>query len=271
MDTKALELMDKDGMLARIEQARFPQNVTAQDKKMLAEVAISYGLDPLMGELMVYQGRPYVTIDARLRKAQESGQFAGIEARPATREEREAWEIPDGDLFFRSEVYRKGVERPFVGWGRVLAKEMAKKDGFLPVEVNPQRMGEKRSDAQALRKAFHLPLPSFEGETHDPFIEAEFRVAPEEIGVGNPPGDTQGEKEASDATSEQPEATEGQTEGVAGQRIQIENLLRVRWGEFPDSVDGNIRLWCDNVFKVKTIADIPEKRLAEALKKAQGK
>ncbi len=77
--------------------------------------------------------------------------------------------------------------------------------------------------------------------------------------------------EGPDVPSERPGGTEGQSEGVAGQRIQIENLLRVRWGEFPDSVDGNIRLWCDNVFKVKTIADIPEERLQEALKKAQGK
>ena len=265
MDSKALELMDKPGMLARIEQAKFPQNLTPQDKAVLAEVATSYGLDPLMGELMIYQGRPYVSIDARYRKAQESGQLAGVETRPATREEREAWDIPDGDLFFRSEVYRKGIARPFVGWGRVKAKEFAKKDGYLPVESNPQRMAEKRAEAQALRKAFHLPLPSFEGETSDPFIEGEFTVAPVEIGVGDPPGDAIDQEEGPEVTSEQPAASQGGSDKPPSLRVQLLDALNKRWPGAPNT----IAQWCNDTMGVSTVADIPEDRLQEALAKAQ--
>ena len=161
MESRALEAMSPKAMVARIQQARFPQALQPAEVQLLATVAISYGLDPLMGELSIYQGRPYVGIDGRLRKAQETGRFAGIESRPATLAEREAWQIPDEDFFFRCEVYSKGVDRPFVGWGRVFERETHGK-GFKPTETNPQRMAEKRAEAQALRKAFHIPLPSSE-------------------------------------------------------------------------------------------------------------
>jgi hypothetical protein len=137
---------------------------------MLAKIAVSYGLDPLMGELTAYQGRPYISIDGRYRKAMETGDFDGISTRPAIKEERVAWEIPDGDYFFRSEVFRKGISHPFVGWGRVRVAEMrpgSKNPGdttstYKPTQNNPQRMAEKRAEAQALRKGFQIDLPSAE-------------------------------------------------------------------------------------------------------------
>ena len=162
MDSKSLTTMDNTQMLARVEMAKFPQDLTPADKRLLAEVAISYGLDPLMNEVSIYQGRPFVSIDGRYRLAQETGELDGVESRPATKQEREDWEIPAGDRFFRAEVWRKGATRPFVGWGRVLQSEEIGGKGFKPVEKNPQRMAEKRAEAQALRKAFHIPLPSIE-------------------------------------------------------------------------------------------------------------
>jgi hypothetical protein len=162
MDSKALMVMTESAMLERIDKAKFPQALTKEEKILLAAAAITYGLDPLMGELSIYQGRPFVSIDGRYRKAQETGKLAGVETRPANQKEKTDWEIPNGDYFFRSEVYVKGIERPFVGWGRVFASETQGGKGFKPVEKNPQRMAEKRAEAQALRKAFHIPLPSAE-------------------------------------------------------------------------------------------------------------
>lgn len=159
METTALTKMDANQMLARINQAKFPQELTLPQKQMMATIAISYGLDPLMGELMLYQGRPYTTVDAHYRKAQETGQLDGVETRPATKTERTDWQIPDGDFFFRSEVFVKGCSRPFVGWGRVYERE-TKGNQFLPTVANPQRMAEKRAERQALRKAFHFDLPA---------------------------------------------------------------------------------------------------------------
>lgn len=162
VDTKALTTMNEKQMLARVEMARFPQELTPVDKRMLAQVAITYGFDPLMGEVSIYQGRPYVSIDGRYRMAQETGDLDGVQSRPATKAEREEWSIPEGDYFFRAEVYVKGSSRPFVGWGRVYKSETIGGKGYKPVEKNPQRMAEKRAEAQALRKAFHIPLPSIE-------------------------------------------------------------------------------------------------------------
>lgn len=162
MDSTSLQAMPESKMMERIGMARFPQELTVVDKKLLAQVAITYGFDPLMGEVSIYQGRPYVSIDGRYRKAQETGRLDGVETRPANKQERADWGIPEGDYFYRSEVYVKGASRPFVGWGRVYGAETLGGKGFKPVEKNPQRMAEKRAEGQALRKAFHIPLPSAE-------------------------------------------------------------------------------------------------------------
>ncbi|KKN15552.1 hypothetical protein LCGC14_0984970 [marine sediment metagenome] len=266
MDGIALRNMDTQGMLARIEQAKFPQQLNPQEKAMLAEVAISYGLDPLMKEITIYQGQPFVSIDGRYRKAQESKQLGGVETRPANREEREAWEIPDGDYFMRAEVWRNDASRPFIGWGRVKPEETkpgSSKPGdttstFRPIQTNPQRMAEKRAEAQALRKAFHLPLPSIEGETTDPFIEGEFTVAPAEIGVGDPPNDTIDQEEGPDATSEQPAASQGATRGDTSGEKDMRDLISKKV-EVLKATGHTLPGWCD---KIDTI---PRDKLGAAI------
>ena len=268
MESTALQTMDKQGMLARIEQAKFPQNLTPQDKAVLAEVATSYGLDPLMGELMIYQGRPYVSIDARYRKAQESGALAGVETRPATKEEREAWDIPDDDYFFRSEVFRKGVARPFVGWGRVLAKESTKKDGFRPIEVNPQRMAEKRAEAQALRKGFNLPLPSLEGETHDPFVEGEFRQAPVELPPEQPQAPTP-PVDADPPPEPHERGSSGAIEGDTEAEKDMRDLIREKTGA-QNWRQGTVPSWCAQ-WGADCIDEIPRDKLEAALAWFKGK
>jgi len=162
MDSTALTKLDEKQMAARIDMAKFPQDLTVADKRLLTQVAISYGFDPLMKEVSIYQGNAYVSIDGRYRKAQESGKLDGVATRPATEQERMEWGIPAGDYFFRAEVRVTGAAFPFVGWGRVFEREVSGGKGFKPVETNPQRMAEKRAEAQALRKAFHIPLPSLE-------------------------------------------------------------------------------------------------------------
>ena len=161
MESKALMVMDKRTMMERIEAARFPQALTEPEKKLLAMVAISYGFDPLMGEITIYQGKPYVSIDGRYRKAQETGLLNGVHTRPATKQEREEWQIPDGDFFILATVEVKGGGK-FEGWGRVRKAEMVGGKGYKPVETNPQNQASVRAEHRALRKAFHIPLPSFE-------------------------------------------------------------------------------------------------------------
>jgi len=173
METTALKKLDPKQMLQRVSQAKWPKDLTQADLGLIAKVCTDYGLDPLFGELMIYQGRPYVTIDARRRKAQETGQLDGISARPATTAEREARKVPAEDYLFVAEVRVKGASFPFVGWGRVQESETSGSQ-FLPIVKDPAAQAEKRAEAQALRRAFHMPLPSAEE-----IIEGEFAVLPE--------------------------------------------------------------------------------------------
>ena len=168
METKELKKQTKETMLARVDMAKFPKDLTRADRALIATVALEYGLDPLFGELMIYQGRPYVTIDARRRKAQETEKLDGISARPATKQERVARRVPDEDYLFVAEVWVRGASHPFEGWGRVKESE-TKGDPHLPVVKDPAAQAEKRAEAQGLRRGFHLPLPSFEE-----IIEGEF-------------------------------------------------------------------------------------------------
>ena len=161
MKSTEIQKMTEGAMVERINAAKFPQELKPEEKRLLAMAAITYGFDPVMGELIIYQGRPFVSIDGRYRKARETGNLDGVTTRPATKQEREDWSIPEGDYFFRSDVKVKGMSLPLTGWGRVRAAESQGK-GFKPIDTNPQRMAEKRAEAQALRKAFSIPLPSTE-------------------------------------------------------------------------------------------------------------
>ncbi len=162
MKSTELMAMGKQEMLIRVGIAKFPKDLTVPEKELLAQAAITYGLDPIMGEITIYQGRPYISVDGRFRKAQEDPNFDGIESRPANKQERIDYQMPDGDYFFRGDVYVKNISRPFTGWGRVRLAEINAKGDFRPIDTNPQRMAEKRAEIQALRKAFHIPLPSIE-------------------------------------------------------------------------------------------------------------
>jgi hypothetical protein len=181
MDSTALTKLTKAQMMERVKMGpKFVQDLTPAEQEKLGLLASFYGFDAAMGEMTIYQGRPYISIDGRYRKAQETGKLAGVNTIPATAAERKAWEIPDGDYFFKAIVKVRDGDNisEFTGWGRVFAAETkpgSKNDPnskYKPIQSNPQRMAEKRAEAQALRKAFHIDLPSIEdvGTPDDPNI-----------------------------------------------------------------------------------------------------
>ncbi len=172
MESTAIQAMSQAAMLKRIEVAKFPKQLTPAEKSLLAEAARTYGLDPLMGELTIFQGRPYVSIDGRRRKAQETKVLAGIKTRPATKQEKEDWGYPQEDYFFHADIFLKGLNIPFEGWGRVSKAEVDRAIAaarannsdpwHIPLVKDPQGMAEKRAEVKGLRRAFHIPLPSTE-------------------------------------------------------------------------------------------------------------
>ena len=201
MDSKALMALDKPGMLERIKQAKWPKALQPEEKEAIAVISMAYGLDPLLNEIMVYQGQPYPTSAARYRKAQESMLFDGIDSRPANKTEREDRNAKEGDYLYRCEVWRKGSSHPFVGWGRVRVAEVTKAKesrgaDFLPIANDPDRMAEKRAEMMAIKKAFSLPIPftTWE-EASQQIIDAEYYEVKDVGKVGKDTGEIQEEPE----------------------------------------------------------------------------
>ena len=163
---KALTEYTPTEMVARADSAGlFPQAMTKVQREAIGQICVEYGLDPLMSELMIYQGRPYVTVAARLRKAQEAGDFAGISTRAATNDEKESRGYQIFDYVMLAEAYKMidGVRAgPFQGWGVVKKGTADRADKHLPIGDNPAQHAEKRAISRAVRMAWHIPLPSFE-------------------------------------------------------------------------------------------------------------
>lgn len=276
MESTALTTMSEIKMMERIDKARFPQQMTPQDKKVLALVAISYGFDPLMGEVMLYQGRPYVSIDGRLRKAQETNELDGVQTRPATKLERDAWGIPEGDLFFHADIYRKKCVHNFEGWGRVTKIEIEraikqaennnKDPWFLPLIKDPQGIAEKRALAKGLRRAFHIPLPSVEdiGSSED---EAP-TITVSEIPVNRQTGEVlEGTIEPPKSEAPAPAPTsvpQGQPPDAKTQRRRpYESIVNLLIGGGINDTETDVRLWISSVIG-KPVKDASAEDLMKA-------
>lgn len=153
------------------------------------------GVRPELGELMIFQGKPYITIDGRFRLAHASGLLVGVEPRPATPMERRNYDAAEGDVLWVCDVYRRGSPRPFRGWGHV-----SRTDRNPVSKTHPREMAKKRAKYDALRMAF--PAAESIGPMHERFIvEAE-----EEIRQGRLPvagllatGEYTGEAEEAEA------------------------------------------------------------------------
>lgn len=132
-----------------------------QQRSALIAFGQHTGLRPELGEVMIYQGRFYVTIAGRVRNAHRLALFDGARAHPATMSDKRSAGYEDDDIVWWCEVWRRGSPRPFRGWGKVTraeidaarANERAK---FTPVAKHPVEMARKRATYDALRLAFPL-------------------------------------------------------------------------------------------------------------------
>ncbi len=170
---------EAEAMLPAI-KAMWPKDV--QDNpplgRLVARIAIAYGLDPIMNEITIYRGKPYITVDGWERKARDHERFRGMDPRPATDEERQQWRADPDDHLWRCEVYRDDWPKPVVGWGRVNPKR-EHPDSVAAKE--PQHLARKRSIVRALRDAIGIPLPAVEDvEGYNPasqrYITAEGQI-----------------------------------------------------------------------------------------------
>lgn len=178
----ALEVDDKEAAAkaAQIMKHKgaglFPDNMSEAQAAQIARIALAHHLDPFMGDIILYQGRPYVTIDGRIRSANQHPAFEGMECSPATDAERKAFRCKDDEHLWVTRVWRRDRRVPIVGYGRAHAG-----DGN-PVSAKwAQEMAQKRSKHRALRDAFSVALAGLEevegyeqpAQRHGEIIEGE--------------------------------------------------------------------------------------------------
>jgi len=112
-------------------------------------LGVKLGVKAELGELMLYQGKPYITLSGMIRLAHNSGLFVGMTARPATQLELRQFGAREGECVWVCDVYRRGSARPFRGWGYV-----AKNDKNPVARQYPRELARKRARYDALRIAF---------------------------------------------------------------------------------------------------------------------
>jgi hypothetical protein len=137
-------------------------NLSPNMSYQLARLSVAYGLDPFLGELVILGDKPYPTVAALQRKANENSDFDGEICRPATAEERKDFyfpmEAPNDEYLWRCEVSMRNRKHPFVGWGRASRNnvKMSTMQIWLP------EMAQKRARGRAYRLAFNIGMPTIE-------------------------------------------------------------------------------------------------------------
>jgi len=130
-------------------RAMVDRNATPAQVEMLIVVGNRYDLDPLMGHVVLINGKCFVTHKGLMHKAHASGAFDGIET---------LYGRDDQGDFCECHVYRKDMTRPFQG--RIYLDEYR---AAGPVwKQHPRAMGAKTAESFVLRRAFDVSLTSQE-------------------------------------------------------------------------------------------------------------
>ena len=163
--------------LARVNEAQeaglWPARLNAGQKRLLAQTALAYGLDPLMQELTVMHGKPVITIRGRRRKDAEAKHHPSIRFRFLTQEEKagfiEAGAFQDGDLVMYC-ILTTEDGNTVEGVGKVTAAERVQtsqtsndplKRAHPIVADNPIEMCQKRAEDRARLMAYGpIPVPT---------------------------------------------------------------------------------------------------------------
>lgn len=169
LTSQAIRELDNAKLLARI-PARYGASdlVTSDQRLQIAQLARLYCLDPLF-DLMIYEHRPYVTYDGRLRKLREHPEYRGHKVHPLDKAEKELWDYESTDIVIQCDV-DMGPRGIVTEWGVVRRTEIERARGFQrppPVGTHPQQIALKRAVGRASRMAVGIDLPTMiEGTGH---------------------------------------------------------------------------------------------------------
>lgn len=149
-------------------QRRFGTALTTLDQtnREVLYTLLEQGFNPYT-DLIIYENRPYVSIDGWYNAIQRAGRRIGrMPTRPVNQTERLDYGLRDDEVGAVCTVYLAGDSEPFtVGFGKSSAERPYRKN---QVETqHPYRMAEKRAEAQALRKTLRAVGMSVEVGTVD--------------------------------------------------------------------------------------------------------
>ncbi|MCL2729307.1 MAG: recombinase RecT [Actinomycetia bacterium] len=202
-------------------------------------VAERYGLDPVLGHIMILpkSQRPYITRDGYLHIAHRSGQLDGIEVTDGPRRDG-----AEREWTAKIAVWRKDMGRPFTFPGRAA----------LTLDNGPE-MSLARAERRALKRAFDVTLPQS-------FAEDEFdeRPLPAQL---VPPGPGDG--------GASPAAVPEQGQVPAALATVSKGTLRALQAAFKEAGDTRARRlerlteWTGR--KIASASDLTEEEAAEAL------
>ena len=184
-DTKALQLyphqQEVDTLAHRIRDL-LPGADTFNDEVLVAfaQISLAHGLDPWIGEIWIIPTKRGPRIRAGIeghRKAAHRQSPYQIRQRPMTGEERDQHQLRDDQIGAITEIYRADsvihdqVYRPTLGYG------IYSKGERIPHTKTGMWLAFKRSEQDALRKAFDLPFVSEERNGTGPPLPAQAMIA----------------------------------------------------------------------------------------------
>lgn len=108
-----------------------------------------YGLDPVT-DITLFQGRPFITIDGRLRLLRKHPEYRGYTCRPLGAPEKEMWGYAADDVVVECTIRT-------TSYGEISARGKCNPKEGQPVgKLHPVELAEKRAIARAERAAFGM-------------------------------------------------------------------------------------------------------------------
>ncbi len=143
--------------------AMFPdsKDITEAQMVALAHVAFHYQMDIIMGEIMPYQGKPFITIKGRRRHDKREGHRMGITFRMPREDEVKFW--TDAGVHHKGDLVQIAIGTEPDGLvteaiGRVLASELdgmtPKAKTTLPIGIRQVEMAQKRAESRLREMVF---------------------------------------------------------------------------------------------------------------------
>lgn len=165
---KPAAIITQDEATRFIDMAKL-DGMTPGLRQMAVEIMTATGLNPILGEVMIYEKKVYVTVDGFRKLLNASGTFDGMEPpHYLDKNERAAQGYADDDVVVRVAMYRKGQRMPVYGVGKANPNKPFR--GNQVERTHPQIMAENRAMRRAARQGWQDILSGYNINL-DPMLE----------------------------------------------------------------------------------------------------